>query len=77
MSFRNLMKRLTATRKELRTESTDTATDNPIASVEGVAAYEILNTVGCVEVSSDTAAAMGAFSEDAVSIDDVIDIDGE
>ena len=44
-----------------------------IAAVETREALRALDVVGCVEVSPEVAEKLGAFDEEAVSIDDVLD----
>ena len=44
-----------------------------IANSEGQEALRALDEVGCVEVSKDVARELGAFDEQAISLDDVLD----
>lgn len=44
-----------------------------IANIEGQEALRALDEVGCVEVSQEVARELGAFDEQAISLDDVLD----
>jgi len=48
-------------------------TTTDITGVEAILALDALDQVGCVEVSPEVAQELGAFDEQAVTLDDVVD----